>query len=62
MVTNITYGKKLSDSDLGCDFYEVLCATFSGKIEVCHVKVSDIQKIALAFTKIVQKINHGYRS
>jgi hypothetical protein len=47
------YGSQYSDSDWGCDYFEIETATSIGKIKVCHVIVNDIKKISEALTKNV---------
>jgi hypothetical protein len=47
------YGNQHSDSDWGCDYFEVETATSIGKIKVCHVIVNDIKKISEALAKNV---------
>lgn len=47
------YGSQHSDSDWGCDYFEVETATPIGKIKVCHVIVNNIKTISEALTKKV---------
>ncbi|HEB62835.1 MAG TPA: hypothetical protein ENI82_06755 [Bacteroidetes bacterium] len=47
------YGSQYSDTDWGCDYFEVETDTPIGKIKVCHVIVKDIKLISEALTKKV---------
>lgn len=47
------YGSQHSDTDWGCDYFEVETTTPIGKIKVCHVIVNDIKIISEALTKKV---------
>lgn len=53
MADKPTYGSQHSDSDWGCDYFEIETATSIGKIKVCHVIVNDIKKISEALAKNV---------
>lgn len=53
MTDKLRYGSQHSDSDWGCDYFEVETATPIGKIKVCHVIVNDIKIISEALTKKV---------
>ena len=48
-----TYGSKINDPVWGCKHLEVTYGPFIGKVKLCHVKVSDIEKIAAGLTKQV---------
>lgn len=47
------YGSQHSDTDWGCDYFEVDTGTPIGKIKVCHVIVNDIKLISEALAKKV---------
>lgn len=47
------YGSQYSDTDWGCDYFEVETDTPIGKIKVCHVIVNDIKIISEALAKKV---------
>ncbi len=47
------YGSQHSDTDWGCDYFEVETHKPIGKIKVCHVIVTDINIISEALTKRV---------
>ncbi len=47
------YGSQHSDTDWGCDYFEVETPEPIGKIKVCHVIVKDIKIISEALTKRV---------
>jgi hypothetical protein len=49
-----TYGSKIIDPDWGCEHLEVTYDPLIGKVKLCHVKVSDIEKIAVEMTEHVQ--------
>ncbi|MDD2466658.1 MAG: hypothetical protein PHI97_21885 [Desulfobulbus sp.] len=53
MKTKPGYGNKYSDTDWGCDFFEVSISSSFKKIKVCYVKVKDITVISGALTKKV---------
>ncbi|WP_038180299.1 hypothetical protein [Vibrio rhizosphaerae] len=47
------YGSQYSDTDWGCDYFEIETDTPIGKIKVCHVVVNDIKIISEALAKKV---------
>lgn len=47
------YGSQYSDTDWGCDYFEIITDTPIGKIKVCHVVVNDIKIISEALAKKV---------
>ncbi|WP_444885731.1 hypothetical protein [Microbulbifer sp. PSTR4-B] len=47
------YGSQYSDTDWGCDYFEIETDTSIGKIKVCHVVVNDIKIISEALAKKV---------
>lgn len=47
------YGSQYSDTDWGCDYFEIETDTPIGKINVCHVVVNDIKIISEALAKKV---------
>lgn len=53
MIDKPRYGSQYSDSDWGCDYFEVETATSIGKIKVCHVVVNNIKIISEALAKNV---------
>lgn len=53
MTNKPKYGIQHSDTDWGCDYFEVETDTPIGKIKVCHVIVNDIKIISEALTKKV---------
>jgi hypothetical protein len=48
------YGSQYSDTDWGCDYFEIETDTSIGKIKVCHVVVNDIKVISEALIKKVR--------
>ena len=46
MIDKPTYGNHYSDTDWGCDYFEVESTSSIEKIRICHVKVGDIEKIS----------------
>ena len=54
MTNELTYENHLVDDEWGCDYYEVTSVSILDKIKVCHVKVSEIQKIAEELARKVQ--------
>lgn len=47
------YGSQHSDTDWGCDYFEVTTSSIVEKIKVCHVEVKDIKVISEALAKSV---------
>ncbi len=47
------YGNQYSDTDWGCDYFEIKTDTPIGKIKVCHVVVNDIKMVSEALAKNV---------
>lgn len=54
MSNEIKYGKQITDSDWGCEHFEVEYSSQAENVKLCLIKVSDIQKIASALTSRVQ--------
>lgn len=48
-----TYGANTSDSDWGCEHTKVISEPSVDKIKLCHVKVSDLNKLADELTKLI---------
>ena len=53
MKTYTRYGHRINDPNWGCKHLKVVCTPIRRKVKVCHVKVSDIEKIAKGLTKHV---------
>lgn len=53
MTNKLSYGSQHSDTDWGCDYFEVEATTPIGKIRVCHVIVRDVKIISEALAKHV---------
>lgn len=53
MTTTSKYSISVNDPNWGCTHVEIICSTISPNIKLCHVKVSDIKKIALELTNSV---------
>jgi hypothetical protein len=53
MSDTISYGRIFPEDTWGSTFYEVTSLSDTGNIFVCHVSISDLKKIALELTSLV---------
>lgn len=54
MTEKLKFSERITEKSSGCEFLEIDHETFSGKVRICYVKVSDIQKIAEELARQVQ--------
>lgn len=50
----LVYSRVVKDPESGCEYREISQEDFFGKIRICHVVISEIQKIATELTRDVQ--------
>lgn len=50
----LEYGETINDKEAGCDYTEVLNGDATGKVKICHVRVTDIKNIAIELITDVQ--------